>query len=95
MAGINYSNTSSTFGQRDGHFICRHTQGTILRACDGSSAKQFTNVVVVSERIKLGVKSGRIFAPTEKRGFKRKEVNHIEDSYKGRKNSFQHYHTPS
>jgi hypothetical protein len=61
----------------------------------GSSAKQFTNVVVVCERIKLGIKSGRISAPTEKKGFKRKEVNHIEDSYKGRKNSSQHYHTPS
>jgi hypothetical protein len=39
----------------------------------GSSAQQFTNTVVVCERIKKGVKSGRISAPAEKRGFKRKK----------------------
>jgi len=59
----------------------------------GSSAQQFTDAVVVVERIEQGVKSGRIFTPTEKRGFesKKKEVDHIE----GRKNPFQKYHTPS
>jgi len=53
----------------------------------GSSAQQFTDAVVACERIEQGVKSGRISAPTEKRGFERKEVNHVEDGYKGRKNS--------
>jgi len=59
----------------------------------GSSAQQFTDAVAVAERIEQGVKSGIIFAPTEKRGFegKKKEVDHI----KGRKNPFQKYHTPS
>jgi hypothetical protein len=61
----------------------------------GSSAQQFIDVVVVCERIEQGIKSGKISAPTEKRGFERKEVNHIEDGYKGRKNSSQNYHTPS
>jgi hypothetical protein len=45
----------------------------------GSSAQQFTDAVVVCERIEQGVKSGRISAPTEKRGFERKEVHHVED----------------
>jgi len=33
----------------------------------------------------------------EKKGFegKRKEVDHVEGSYRGRKNPFQKYHTPS
>jgi hypothetical protein len=33
----------------------------------------------------------------EKRGFedKRKEVDHVEDNYRGRNNPFQNYHTPS
>eukprot|EP00258_Populus_trichocarpa_P039875 XP_024455894.1 uncharacterized protein LOC112327337 [Populus trichocarpa] len=61
----------------------------------GTSAQQFTNAVVVCERIEQGVKSGRISAPTEKRGFERKEVHHVEDGYRGRKNSSQNYHTPS
>jgi hypothetical protein len=61
----------------------------------GSLAQQFTNVVVVCERIEQGVKSGRISTPTEKRGFERKEVHHVEDGYRGRKNSSQNYHTPS
>ena len=61
----------------------------------GSSAQQFIDALVVCERIEQGVKSGRISAPTEKRGFERKEVNHVEDGYKGRKNSSQNYHTPS
>jgi len=63
----------------------------------GSSAQQFTNVVAVAERIEQGVKSGRISASVEKKGFegKRKEVDHIEGSYRGRKNPFQKYHTPS
>jgi len=61
----------------------------------GSSAQQFTDAMVVCERIEQGVKSGRISAPIEKRGFERKEVNHVEDGYKGRKNSSQNYHTLS
>jgi len=61
----------------------------------GSSTQQFTDAVVVCERIEQGVKSGRISAPTEKRGFERKEVNHVEDGYKGRKNLSQNYHTLS
>jgi hypothetical protein len=61
----------------------------------GSSAQQFTDVVVVCERIEQGVKSGRISAPTKKRGFERKEVNHVGDDCRGRKNSSQNYHTPS
>jgi hypothetical protein len=61
----------------------------------GSSAQQFTDVVVVCECIEQGVKSGRISAPTKKRGFERKDVNHVGDDYRGRKTSFQNYHTPS
>jgi hypothetical protein len=61
----------------------------------GSSAQQFTNIMLVCERRKQGVKSDRISAPTEKKGFKRKKVNHVEDGYRGRKNSPQNYHTPS
>jgi hypothetical protein len=61
----------------------------------GNSAQQFTNVVVVCERIEQGVKSGRISAPIEKRGFERKEVNHVGDDYRGRKTSSQSYYTPS
>jgi hypothetical protein len=61
----------------------------------GSSAQQFIDDVVVCECIEQGVKSGRIYAPTLKRGFKRKEVHHVEDGYRGRKNSSQNYHTPS
>jgi hypothetical protein len=59
----------------------------------GSSAQQFTDAVAVAERVEQGVKSGRIFTPTEKRGFesKKKQVDHVE----GRKNQFQKYHTPS
>nr|XP_034893121.1 uncharacterized protein LOC118032519 [Populus alba] len=59
----------------------------------GSSAQQFTDVVAVAERVEQGIKSGRIFAPVEKRGFegKKKEVDHVE----GRKNPFQNYYTPS
>ena len=61
----------------------------------GSLAQQFTNAVVVCEHIEQGVKSGRISAPIENRGFEWKEVNHIEDGYKGRKNLSQNYHTSS
>jgi hypothetical protein len=61
----------------------------------GSSAQQFTDAVVVCERIEQRVKSGRISAPTKKRGFEKKEVHHVEDGYKGRKKSSQNYHTPS
>jgi hypothetical protein len=53
--------------------------------------------VAVAKRIEQGVKSGRIFAPIEKRGFegKRREVNYVESGYRGMKNPFQNYHTPS
>jgi len=53
--------------------------------------------VAVAERIEQGVKSGRIYALIEKRGFegKGKEVNHVEGGYISRRNSFQNYHTPS
>lgn len=61
----------------------------------GSSAQQFTDAVIVCERIEQGVKSGRISAPTEKRGFERKEVHHVEDGYMGKTNTSQNYHTPS
>ena len=61
----------------------------------GSSAQQFTDAVIVCERIEQGVKSGRISAPTEKRGFERKEVHHVEDGYMGKNNTSQNYHTPS
>jgi len=63
----------------------------------GSSAQQFTDVIAVAERIEQGVKNGRISTPVEKRGFKskRKKVDHVEGSYRGRKNPFQKYHTPS
>jgi hypothetical protein len=62
-----------------------------------SSAQQFIDAVAVAECIEQGVKSGRISVPTEKRGFevKRKEVDHVDGSYRGRKNPFQNYHTPS
>ena len=61
----------------------------------GSSAQQFTDVMVVCECIEQGVKSGRIVAPTEKRGFERKEVHHVEDDYMGKTNTSRNYHTPS
>jgi len=61
----------------------------------GSSAQQFTNDVVVCERIEQRVKSGRIYAPIEKRGFERKEVHYVENGYRDRKNSSQNYHNPS
>ena len=51
--------------------------------------------MVVCERIEQGVKSSRISEPTEKRGFKRKEVNHVGDGYKGKKNPSENYHIPS
>ncbi|KAL3598368.1 hypothetical protein D5086_006286 [Populus alba] len=39
--------------------------GVVLRACH--LAQQFTDIVTVAERIEVGVKSGRISAPTEKK----------------------------
>jgi len=61
----------------------------------GSLAQKFTNAVAMEKRIEHGVKSGRISTPNAKRGFegKRKEVDHAEGGYKGRKNPFQNYHT--
>ena len=61
----------------------------------GSSAQQFTDAMVVCERIEQGVKNGRISVPAEKRGFEKKEVNHVGDDYKGRKNTLKNYHPPS
>jgi len=63
----------------------------------GSSARQFTDAMAVAERIEQGVKNGRISAHVEKKGFKgkRKEVDYVERGYRGRKNPFQNYHTPS
>jgi len=61
----------------------------------GNLAQQFTNVVAACERIEQGIKSGRIYAPTKKSGFEGKEVNHVGDGYRGRKNPSQNYHTPS
>jgi hypothetical protein len=51
--------------------------------------------VAIVERIEQRVRSGRISVPTKKKGFKgkRKEIDHVEGGYKGRKN--QNYHTPS
>jgi hypothetical protein len=37
--------------------------------------------VVVCERIEQDIKNGIISIPAEKRGFERKEVNHVEDGY--------------
>jgi len=53
--------------------------------------------VAVAERIEQGVKSGRIYALIEKRGFegKGKEIDYVEGGYIGKRNSFQNYHTPS
>jgi len=61
----------------------------------GSSAQQFTDITTVVERIEQGVKSGRISAAIEKKGFKgkRREVDHVEGDYRGRKYQFQNYHT--
>jgi hypothetical protein len=63
----------------------------------GSSAQQFTNAVAVAKRIEQGVKSGRISAPMEKKGFgvKKREIDHIESSYKSKKGQFQRYNTQS
>jgi hypothetical protein len=63
----------------------------------GSLAQQFIDVVAVAERIEQGVKSGRISAPMEKKGFgvKNREIDHIESSYKSKKSQFQRYNTQS
>jgi hypothetical protein len=34
----------------------------------GSSAQQFTNIAAVAERIEQGVRSGKIYTPTKKKG---------------------------
>jgi len=63
----------------------------------GSSAQQFTNAVAVAERIEQGVKSGKIYASMEKKGFgvKEREIDHIESSSKNKKGQFQRYNTQS
>ena len=60
----------------------------------GSSAQQFTDAVAVAERIEQGIRSGRISALVEKKGFKGKRRD-FEDDYKGRNNELQSYHNPS
>lgn len=52
----------------------------------GSSTHQFIDVVVVVRCIKQGVRSDKMFAPIKKKGFerKKKEVDHVEGSYKGK-----------
>jgi hypothetical protein len=44
-----------------------------------------------------GIKVGRIYTSIEKRGFKgrKREVDHVEDSYNDRKSQFQRYNTSS
>ena len=63
----------------------------------GCSAQQFMDVVAVADRIEQEIRSRRISAPLEKKGFegKRKDTEHFEDDYKGRNNQFQNYHNPS
>jgi len=63
----------------------------------GSSTQQFSNVMAAAKRIKQGIKSGRISTFTEKKGFggKKKDVDHIEGGYRGKKNHFQNHNTPS
>ena len=63
----------------------------------GSSAHQFIDVVVIVERIKHGIKSGRIFMPVEKNGSRgnKKKVDLVESGYKSKKSQFQNYNTPS
>ncbi|KAL9363733.1 hypothetical protein Peur_041607 [Populus x canadensis] len=51
--------------------------------------------IKVIEGVDLYDPSGRIVVAPEKRGFERKEVNHVGDNYRGRKTSSQSYHTPS
>jgi len=53
----------------------------------GSSAQQFTDAVAVAERIEQGVKSGRISAPMEKKGFgvKKREIDMSKIAIKARK----------
>jgi len=60
----------------------------------GSLAQQFTDVVAMAQRIEQGVRSGRISAPVEKKGFegKRREVDHVESGFRGKKKQFQNYH---
>jgi len=54
----------------------------------GSSAKQFINVIAIAKCIEQEIRSGKIFIPTEKKGFKenKKDINHIEGAYKSKKN---------
>jgi len=63
----------------------------------GCTTQYFTDVVAVAERIEQKVKSGRISMSTEKTSFevRRKEGDHVEGGYMGRKNQFQNYHSTS
>jgi hypothetical protein len=58
----------------------------------GSAAQNFSDLVVIAERIEQAVRTGRIVDPTEKRGFigKRKEteVHNVERESRG-KNTYQ------
>jgi len=53
--------------------------------------------VAIAERIEQGVKSGRISTPMEEKGsgVKKREIDHVESSYKSKKGQFQRYNTPS
>jgi hypothetical protein len=53
--------------------------------------------MVITEHIELRVKSGKVFAPMEKKSFegKKEEVDHVKNGYMGTKNQFQKYNTPS
>ncbi|XP_073261997.1 uncharacterized protein [Populus alba] len=62
----------------------------------GSSAQQFTDAVVVAERIEQGVKSGRISTPVEKKSFgvRKREIDHVKSSYRSKKGPFQSWYKP-
>jgi hypothetical protein len=63
----------------------------------GSSAQQLTNAMAITKHIELGVRSGKIFAPIEKKSFegKKKEVDYVKSGYRGKKKQFQKYNTRS
>lgn len=62
-----------------------------------SSTQQFIDAIVVEECIEQGIKSGRIFAPMDKRGFigKKREIDHIKAGYKGKNTQLQKYSVSS
>jgi len=62
-----------------------------------NSTQKFIYIVAMAEHTEQGIKSDRIFAPTENRGFegKKQDVDHIKVGYTSNKNKFQNYNTPS